>query len=302
MSIRSLVIGGLTLLLFLGLSPGLVLAQDAAQAEPQISCGDCHDQAKAFRSNPHARGQVKGGQVPNDVCSTCHGDGTAHIEAGGDPTKIEVPRGVAGANNTCLMCHDASTDRRSHRTGMHANSAAVNCFSCHKVHSNEVKLLAAPQNTVCSSCHGTQVAEFRNKPHTHRLGRGGMECSSCHEPHGRPGRESIRTTAAGEPACASCHSDKRGPFVFNHGGMAAGSGTSGSDCTNCHEAHGSTNPAQLKRATIWQLCLECHSPIEGNTLGSQPPSFHNLSNPRYRNCTTCHVAIHGSNRSPQLLK
>jgi nitrate/TMAO reductase-like tetraheme cytochrome c subunit len=55
---------------------------------------------------------------------------------------------------------------------------------------------------------------------------------------------------------------------------------------------------------VAQLCIECHSPIASvsTTFGSQPPSFHNLSLPRYQNCTTCHVAIHGSNRDPQLLK
>ena len=74
------------------------------------------------------------------------------------------------------------------------------------------------------------------------------------------------------------------------------------DCTSCHEPHGSSNPKQLKRATVYQVCIECHSPIGGTTLGSQPPSFHNLSSPRYQNCTTCHVAVHGSNRDPQLLK
>ena len=58
----------------------------------------------------------------------------------------------------------------------------------------------------------------------------------------------------------------------------------------------------LTRPTVSQLCLECHSPISGGTLGSQPPSFHDLLSPRYRNCTTCHVAIHGSNSSPELLK
>jgi hypothetical protein len=58
----------------------------------------------------------------------------------------------------------------------------------------------------------------------------------------------------------------------------------------------------LKRARVDQLCLECHSPIAGTTLGSQPPSFHNIRLPRYQNCTVCHTAIHGSNRSPVLLK
>ena len=72
-------------------------------------------------------------------------------------------------------------------------------------------------------------------------------------------------------------------------------------CLACHEQHGSSNQKMLKRANVWQLCIECHSPIT-NTLGSQPPSFHNLNTARYQNCTTCHVAIHGSNRSPQLFK
>lgn len=262
-----------------------------------MSCGDCHEQAKAFAHNPHARGEVKDGVVPNSTCETCHGDGAAHMEAGGDKEKIAVPRGLQGANETCLMCHDSSTDRRSHRTGMHANSNAVHCLSCHAVHSEERRLLARPELAVCASCHSSQVSSFRNKPYTHRLGRGGMNCSSCHEPHGRPGKESIRQTPAGETACMGCHSDKRGPYVFEHGGASLGD-----QCQNCHDPHGSVNPNQLRRTQIAQLCLECHSPITHETLGSQPPSFHNLNNPRFLNCTTCHVAVHGSNRSPQLLK
>jgi predicted CXXCH cytochrome family protein len=71
---------------------------------------------------------------------------------------------------------------------------------------------------------------------------------------------------------------------------------------SCHEPHGSTNPMALTRPRVDQLCLECHSLIEGGTFGSQPPSFHDLRSPRYRNCTTCHVAVHGSNTSPMLLK
>ena len=274
----------------------------APAAEPAAlpACSDCHaDQAKAFAANAHARGQVKKGEVPNALCETCHGDGKAHIEGGGDKEKIYKPVGLAGANKTCLSCHDISTDRISRHAGMHANSATVNCLTCHSIHSSEPHaphLLAKKQLALCDSCHMTQVSSFRNKPYAHRLGRGGMECSSCHEPHGRPGAGSLRTTAAGELPCLSCHADKRGPFVFQHGAIAVG------DCMTCHEPHGSSNPKRLKRATVVQLCIECHSPIGGTTLGSQPPSFHNLSSPRYQNCTTCHVAIHGSNRDPQLLK
>ena len=71
---------------------------------------------------------------------------------------------------------------------------------------------------------------------------------------------------------------------------------------SCHEPHGSPNPKQLKRAAVDTLCRECHSTISKNTLGSQPSADHNMLTARWRSCTTCHVAIHGSNRSPRLLK
>ena len=271
---------------------------EVAEGQAAMACSDCHELVQKFVTNPHARGNVENGEAANGACETCHGDGTAHMEAGGDKALITVPRGLSGADGTCRMCHDSATDRRSHRAGVHANSEAVNCLSCHSIHKSEDRpaLLAAKDPDLCATCHSTQVASFRAKPFTHRLGTGTMGCSTCHEPHGFEGQQSVRRTAAGETACASCHQEKHGPFVFEHGAMAAG------DCMSCHDPHGSTNAHQLKRATAAQLCLECHSATTHTTAGSQPPSFHNINNVRFQNCTTCHVAIHGSNRSPQLLK
>jgi len=329
---RRIAMGAAALLLVIGLSPGVMARQQqpetqpavqqppatptpaqpeqpktpappavAAEATPTMSCGDCHDQAKAFGTNPHARGKATKGQVvPNAICESCHGSGTAHMEAGGDKTLIYKPVGVAGANKACLTCHDINTDRIARQSGQHANSSAVNCLTCHAIHSAEPRsahLLVRSELALCSTCHATQVASFRNKPFAHRLGRGGMECSSCHEPHGRPQKpENLRLTSANEVPCVGCHSDKRGPFVFNHGGVAQG------ECTTCHDPHGSSNARFLRRSNVMQVCIECHSPITGNTLGSQPPSFHNLTTARYQNCTSCHMAIHGSNRDPQLMK
>src|SRR5690242_10951066 len=101
MSKRSVTLGGLALLFVLGLSPGFAAAQQPPATPPQppapasapapmpatqpaaeqpaasaqIPCSTCHDEAKQFIYNPHARGAVKNKEVPNDVCATCHGDG-----------------------------------------------------------------------------------------------------------------------------------------------------------------------------------------------------------------------------------
>jgi hypothetical protein len=58
---------------------------------------------------------------------------------------------------------------------------------------------------------------------------------------------------------------------------------------------------------VYIVCLECHSNLgvpasNSGTLGSTPPSFHNMAVPRYRNCTTCHVKVHGSNADRGLLR
>ncbi len=271
-----------------------------AKVETGPACADCHDEAKIFAGNPHTRGYraAHGGESGSAVCATCHGDGTKHMEAGGDKTLIKSLYGRSGAE-TCATCHKQSAERSSFKTGVHATSEAVNCLSCHSIHKANAKqanLLAESPNKLCASCHQDAASSFRTLPYAHKLKEGALSCVSCHDPHGRPARHAVKETRAGEPGCVSCHAEVRGPFVFPHVNGVAG------DCTSCHIPHGSSYPHQLQRATIAAQCLECHSTLSAGTLGSQPPSFHNISLPRYRNCTTCHVAVHGSQRSPQLFK
>jgi DmsE family decaheme c-type cytochrome len=283
-------------------SPSLTPTPTAAKSTELPKCADCHEeQVKGFATNPHARysHKDKSAHGPEDFCATCHGDGTKHIEADGDIHLIQTFHGAAGAE-LCLSCHDTKTSPHdSFETGFHSNSAAVNCLSCHSIHKSAAKsehLLAKAPGALCATCHTTQAASFRNKPYVHRLDRGGMTCLDCHAPHARRG-EPVNMTVQGELPCLNCHSELRGPFVFDHVTGSAG------DCLSCHQPHGSNNPNMLLWARVDQLCLSCHSQTGGpRTLGSQPPSFHDLTLPRYRNCTTCHVAVHGSNLSPQLLK
>jgi DmsE family decaheme c-type cytochrome len=280
-------------LAFGALVVGLDLATTwpAAASDPSEDCATCHEEIAAdFAHTVHA---VADRGTPS--CVTCHGNGDRHMEEGGDPALIGKPEGP-DLENLCLSCHrDTRTmfSRRSVHSG-----AAVTCVSCHNIHTTDPlqpEMLQKTANQLCASCHSSAAGSF-NQPFGHRLDLGGMQCVSCHNPHGGAGEASLKVDRSGDLACVSCHAEKRGPFVFPHvvGGV---SGT----CLTCHVPHGASNPMALTRARVDQLCLECHSPM-GTTLGSQPPSFHNLTSPRYQNCTTCHVMVHGSNTSPLLLK
>jgi DmsE family decaheme c-type cytochrome len=276
--------------------PSLVASVALAAAAPAkdagtafAPCNTCHeDLTKAFAGNPHAK-------LVNASCTTCHGDGTKHADEG-DKKLISVPKGTAGGK-TCLTCHGGAKAFTRAGSGPHA-TAAVACADCHSVHApaaGNVALLRAAAGAECAPCHPAQAGEFV-KPFAHHLGRASMTCYSCHNPHGATGKSMLKETASGEMPCLTCHPEKRGPFVFQHVTGVTGS------CLSCHEPHGSNNAKRLIRASAAQLCMECHTTIPAGTLGSMPPSFHNLTLPRYQNCTSCHTAVHGSNSSPMLLK
>jgi DmsE family decaheme c-type cytochrome len=289
--LRTLIALGVPLALGLGVGWAAEQPGGAASFAP---CADCHDTLTAqFLTNPHASGitTVSG----KAICESCHGDGTKHAEEGGDKTFIKVPKSGSGAK-VCLSCHDNKSGFNYTAMGFHA-AASVNCADCHSVHAaSTTPLLKAATTTLCVGCHAGQKNQF-GKPYAHRIGRGGIECTSCHNPHGGPGADrSLKKTAAGELPCLSCHPQTQGPFVFTHVTGIAG------DCMSCHEPHGSNNSKMLTRARVDRLCLECHTTLPAGTLGPQPPSLHDLRSPRYTNCTVCHVAVHGSNSSPMLLR
>ena len=103
-----------------------------------------------------------------------------------------------------------------------------------------------------------------------------------------------------EQPCLKCHTDKRGPFLFEHAAVRV------DGCEACHSPHGSTNARLLKRPVLFTLCLECHTGqsgfgLTGDGIPTQSAS-HNMADPKYRNCTTCHVRIHGSNADERFLR
>ncbi|MGI8988503.1 MAG: DmsE family decaheme c-type cytochrome [Bryobacteraceae bacterium] len=268
-------------------------------------CKGCHpDVWLKFFKNPHYK-SIASGKEPAEKtgCEGCHGPGKAHVEAHGGKATIRAfsvmpPKDVL---NACLACHSKDMSRANIRRSAHTEADVV-CTNCHSIHKSPVPkfLLANVQREVCYPCHGTVRAQF-DMPFKHRVNEGVVQCTDCHNPHGafaptwrmgaRP--RMVEQALGNEEPCLKCHSDKRGPFVFEHAPVRV------DGCETCHSPHGSMNAKLLRRPVVFTVCLECHN--GAGTFGRQntgvtiQSSSHNMLDPRFQRCTTCHVRIHGSN-------
>ena len=108
-----------------------------------------------------------------------------------------------------------------------------------------------------------------------------MDCASCHNVHGST--PSLMTKNTVNDTCFSCHTDKRGPFIWEHAPVREG-------CATCHEPHGSTQRNLLTSRDPF-LCLSCHS--YGGHINL--PRYNRVSNPYGSGCSNCHISTHGSN-------
>jgi DmsE family decaheme c-type cytochrome len=255
------------------------------------TCATCHEEvSKGFASNPHSKLALEHGK--NGVtCENCHGAGKAHVDGGGDTSKIFNPSKASAkeVDAKCLGCHQgqhANFERSGH------GEANVSCVNCHSVHAGKdpEHLLKVAQPQLCFQCH-TDIKPQFNMPFHHKVEEGLVQCTDCHDPHGTFGKKGLKSASQQDAVCIKCHTETAGPFVYEHDVVK----TEG--CTACHSPHGSPNPRLLNRATVNVLCLQCHSPSPNYTTGLPIGPAHN-QNQQYQSCTICHTSIHGSNISP----
>lgn len=223
-------------------------------------------------------------------CEACHGPGKEHVDGGGDKSKIFTFKDATPqqASARCLRCHQYTEEHGNYDRSMHlANGVA--CIQCHSPHHAKESqfLMRAKSPELCYTCHMDVRAQFA-RPFHHRVNEGLIQCNDCHSPHGTFRPKQLRTNASGDEVCYKCHSEKQGPFVYQHEAKIEG-------CVICHTPHGSTNQRMLVQNQVNLLCLSCHAlPADIGPPGT--PTFHNQAQ-KYQSCTLCHIAVHGSNTS-----
>lgn len=279
-------------------------------AEPQRTylgqavCEGCHAlaaehwgdtvHAKVFLQNPRTLAEKRG-------CEACHGPGSEHIVEPTNPARIisftrDSPLAVEQMNGACLECHSGGA--RIAWAGSAHEVDELSCSDCHNPMnriSEKGLLREATVRDTCFSCHPQQRVQFRKRSHM-PLFEGKIDCDDCHQPHGSATDPLLRADSSFE-LCTSCHSDKRGPFIWEHAPVTEG-------CVSCHLPHGSNRDSLLVTSPPF-LCQQCHAQVgvQNHPIALQTPG--NLASSSVpgrrdvrligRGCVNCHVQIHGSN-------
>jgi DmsE family decaheme c-type cytochrome len=243
-------------------------------------CAACHEDVMGpFEGTIHARA-LGHGAPEADKCESCHGPRSRHLENQTDELAFErlTP---SQQSAVCMQCHEGGA-RFGWKAGAH-RASDVSCVSCHAVMKKKTEralLAKASGPQTCYQCHPQVLGETMKMSH-HPVREGRMDCASCHNVHGSTPGLLARNTL--NETCVTCHSEKRGPFLWEHAPVRE-------SCANCHAPHGS-NHSKLLTAKDSFLCLSCHS--YGGHINL--PRYNRVSNPYGSGCVNCHITVHGSN-------
>ena len=190
-------------------------------------------------------------------CESCHGPGQAHVD---DDAKGHILKfaqaSPAEASGACLNCHSGGA--HAGWQGSKHEARNLTCTTCHSVHhpvSAAKQLVKSTETQLCATCHRTQVAKTERAVAHMPVREGKMSCSSCHNPHGSISNvKALRTGSSVSETCISCHTEMRGPVLWEHAPVRE-------NCATCHDPHGSSNDRML---VVRQpmLCQRCHARLE----------------------------------------
>jgi DmsE family decaheme c-type cytochrome len=248
--------------------------------------------------------------------------------AGGKQSKAAGEAHFVGAK-VCLTCHASQTadfqKTMMGRIGM-TQKGKFDCENCHGPGSahvkagggrgvggiisfrpNDLSRTANDNNAICLACHERGNRTYWNGS-THETR--GLMCTNCHTVMKVVSRKSQLKTVFEPETCFQCHKDRRAQmFRSSHMPMREAKMV----CSDCHNPHGSTTEALLKKDSINDTCYTCHAEKRGPFLFEHAPVRENCENchvahgsvnefllriPRQRLCATCHGFGHGLTSGP----
>ncbi|MEW6118357.1 MAG: DmsE family decaheme c-type cytochrome [Nitrospirota bacterium] len=291
----------LSVLLFFGSAfLGITVFQPTAHGQGQFvgpdTCKGCHEPYyDSYRVSVHGKKAIPNAPANREACESCHGSGTAHVNAGGGKGTIinfdkkTNPDKKAGQ---CLGCHEESQHLAFWNLSAH-QSAGVSCDGCHSAHVGGPKNLKASQPELCLDCHRSTNFQVNKQSH-HPIREGKVSCTNCHDPHGTTAPRMVKADSIND-LCYKCHMDKRGPFMWDHPPVEE-------NCMICHAVHGS-NHLRLLDKKMPEICQSCHdwsrhpgTPYTRADSFQRPYVGGSPSNKLVgRSCLNCHTNVHGSN-------
>ena len=288
---------------FVVLGSGMALAQKSTPAATWsvTDCQGCHEKAlgTSFQNTKHAK--------LDQSCVQCHVNVAEHAKAqlNGDakaPSPALKNLTATQISDKCLSCHEKAK-QANYVSSAHArrNVACTSCHSAHDAKSVKAQLKTKMDADTCYTCHKSERAKSMRTSH-HPVREGKMGCSSCHNPHDGSTPKMIQGESINE-LCYKCHTEKRGPFLFEHAPVRE-------DCISCHDPHGS-NHKRLLLNKLPNLCWNCHLTGSGHfgsgdnantekgafVAPAGAPSGFPIAGSRFveKSCKNCHVNLHGSN-------
>lgn len=207
----------------------------AAEASPQRSCLECHDN---LRQQRYVHGPVAVGE-----CIRCHVpvDQETMFDARKHSFKL-----AREERELCYMCHERRLDAQK---VVHGPVRFGLCTACHDPHQSpyRYRLKANPPSQLCFKCHVNDKTIEKEVHGPVAVG----DCVACHDPHSSP--NPFRLIAQGQNLCFTCHTEKKEEFLPKRFGHPPAK----HDCSNCHDPHTSPNAMRLNNS-VPSLCFGCH--------------------------------------------
>jgi DmsE family decaheme c-type cytochrome len=222
--------------------------------------------------------------------------------------RVQLPEATFAGANKCSACHEeqaATMEATPHWMSQDPRSpiSTQGCETCHgpgSVHIANQKaekkgqldmisfrsdspIPSYQKDEQCLQCHRRDHGRFEST--RHHLSDVG--CSSCHQVHGKNKKQLVRDSEL--DTCAQCHRAQAVAMErVSHHPVREGH----MSCGTCHDPHGSGHDANLRAASINDLCFKCHAEKRGPRLFEHPPVAENCMN-----CHDPHGTIH-----PKMLK